>query len=291
MNTYAWLIKREFWENRAIWVVPSVIGVLLILLALFGRTQFTNLDTPEQSHVVGQMVLSAFGVTFFVVMSIYSTWYLLDCLYGDRKDRSVLFWKSLPISDTATVLSKLLVALIVIPLVYFVAADVTTLLIAFIVSVRASAALGGAMWHADLWLQLQVLWLYVIITTAIWFLPVAAWLMVISAWAKRAVMLWTILPPLALFLAERWIFGTHYVATVLHDRLLGYAPQAFHTSADSGFWMTTTFDKDQVTAPTSIWVLLDPATFFSSPQTWIGAAVGAALIAGAVQLRLRRTEI
>jgi|HubBroStandDraft_1064217.scaffolds.fasta_scaffold07315_4 ABC-2 type transport system permease protein len=291
MNTYAWLIKREFWENRAIWVVPSVIGVLLVLLALFGRGQFITLTTPQQSHVVGQMVLSAFGVTFFVVMSIYSTWYLLDCLYGDRKDRSVLFWKSLPISDTATVLSKLLVALIVIPLVYFVAADVTTLLIAFIVSVRASAALGGALWHADLWLQLQILWLYVIITTAIWFLPVAAWLMVISAWAKRAVMLWTVLPPLALYLGERWIFGTRYVAVALHDRLLGYAPQAFHTGADSSFWITTTFDKDQIITPSSIWALLDPAGFFSSPQTWIGVAVGAALVAGAIQLRLRRTEI
>jgi ABC-2 type transport system permease protein len=291
MNNYAWLIKREFWENRAIWVVPSIIGVLLILSALFGHIQFLDLNTPQQSRVVGQMTLSAFGATFFVVMSIYSTWYLLDCLYADRKDRSVLFWKSLPISDTTTVLSKLLVALIVIPLVYFVAADITTLLVAFVVSVRASAALGGAMWHADLWLQLQVLWLYVIITTAIWFLPVAAWLMVISAWAKRAVMLWSVLPPLALYLVERWFFGTHYVLTVLGHRLLGYGPHAFHTGPDSSFWMTTTFNDDQITTPSSIWALMDPGSFFSSPQTWIGAVVGAALIVGAIQLRLRRTEI
>jgi ABC-2 type transport system permease protein len=291
MNSYAWLIKREFWENRAIWVIPSVIGVLLILGALFGRVQFTNLHTPQQSEVVGGVVLSIFGIAFFVVMSIYSTWYLLDCLYADRKDRSVLFWKSLPISDTTTVLSKLLVAMIVIPLVYFVAADATTLLIAFIISVRASAALGGAMWHADLWLQLQILWLYTIITYAIWFLPVAAWLMVISAWAKRAVMLWSILPPLALYLGERLFFGTHFVANQIADRLLGYGPRAFHTGTDSSFWMTTTFDNDQITTPSSIWALLDPGTFFSSPQTWIGAAVGAALVVGAIQLRLRRTEI
>jgi ABC-2 type transport system permease protein len=237
------------------------------------------------------MVLSAFGATFFVVMSIYSTWYLLDCLYGDRKDRSVLFWKSLPISDTTTVLSKLLVALIVIPLVYFVAADITTLLAAFILSVRSSGALGGAMWHGDLWLQLQILWLYVIVTTAIWFLPVAGWLMVISAWAKRAVMLWSILPPLALYLGEHLFMRTHFIATQLADRLMGYGPRAFHTGADSNFWMTTTFDNDQITTPSSLWALLNPAGFFSSPQTWIGAAVGAALVVAAIQLRLRRTEI
>ena len=291
MNNYAWLIKREFWENRAIWVIPSIIGIVMLLGVLFGRIQFMNLDTPQQSHVVGQMVLSAFGATFFVVMSIYSTWYLLDCLYGDRKDRSVLFWKSLPISDTTTVLSKLLVALIVIPLVYFVAADITTLLAAFILSVRSSGALGGAMWHGDLWLQLQILWLYVIVTTAIWFLPVAGWLMVISAWAKRAVMLWSILPPLALYLGEHLFMRTHFIATQLADRLMGYGPRAFHTGADSNFWMTTTFDNDQITTPSSLWALLNPAGFFSSPQTWIGAAVGAALVVAAIQLRLRRTEI
>jgi ABC-2 type transport system permease protein len=291
VNNYAWLIKREFWENRAIWVIPSIIGIVMLLGVLFGRIQFMNLGTLQQSHVVGQMVLSAFGATFFVVMSIYSTWYLLDCLYGDRKDRSVLFWKSLPISDTTTVLSKLLVALIVIPLVYFVAADITTLLAAFILSVRSSGALGGAMWHGDLWLQLQILWLYVIVTTAIWFLPVAGWLMVISAWAKRAVMLWSILPPLALYLGEHLFMRTHFIATQLADRLMGYGPRAFHTGADSNFWMTTTFDNDQITTPSSLWALLNPAGFFSSPQTWIGAAVGAALVVAAIQLRLRRTEI
>ena len=95
-------------------------------------------------------------------MTIYSTWYLLDCLYADRKDRSVLFWKSLPISDTATVLSKLFIGLIAIPIVYFAAADLSTLLMAFIISVRAHSSLGSALWQPDLWLQLQVLWLYVI---------------------------------------------------------------------------------------------------------------------------------
>jgi len=295
MNNFLWLIKREFWENRAIWVVPAIIGGLLLLAALFGKIDFINMTAPlttlEQSRVVGGAFLSGFGAAFYVVMSIYSTWYLLDCLYADRKDRSVLFWKSLPISDTATVLSKLAVALILIPLVYFLAADVSTLLIAFIVSVRASSALGGALWHMDLWLQLQVLWLYAIITTAIWYLPVAAWLLVISAWAKRAVMLWSILPPLALYLAEHWFFGTNVVGGQLADRMFGYGPTAFNANPDSAGWGTTAFGSDQITSPSSVWVLLSPGQFLSSPQTWIGVIVGIALIVGAIQLRLRRTEI
>jgi ABC-2 type transport system permease protein len=291
MNHYAWLIKREFWENRAIWLLPAIIAGLLVLAALFGQIEGVDLTTPAQTRIVGWGILVAFSGTFFVVMSIYSTWYLLDCLYSDRKDRSVLFWKSLPISDTATVLSKLVTAIIVIPLVYFIAADLTSALVSFILSVRASLALGGALWHGELWLQLQVLWLYVIVTTAIWYLPVAAWLLLVSAWATRAVMLWAILPPLALYLAERWILGSHIVATQLGVRLLGYLPLAFHTTPDGMHWATTGFGDEHVTTPNSLWVLLNPGSFLSSPQTWIGAAVGIVFVIGAVQLRLRRTEI
>jgi ABC-2 type transport system permease protein len=291
MNTYSWLVRREFWENRAIWIVPIIIGAALTLAALFGRVDFAALSSPVQNRVLGGTVLFAFGVTFFVVMSIYSSWYLLDCLYADRKDRSVLFWKSLPISDTATVLAKLFTGLIAIPLVYFIAADVSTLLIAFIISVRARSTVGNALWQPDIWLQLQAMWLYLIVTSAIWYLPFAGWLLMVSAFAKRAVMLWSILPPLALYLLERWFFGTHVVGTALGDRALGYIHRAFHDMSDHTPWARTVIDNDTVTTPGSVWSLLNPLGFLSSPATWIGVIVGMAFIAGAIQFRLRRTEM
>jgi ABC-2 type transport system permease protein len=290
MNTTIWLVRREFWENRAIWLIPAVIGGFMILIALFGRVDLMSMSSQLPSRVVRQGFLVAVGATFFAVMSIYSTWYLLDCLYADRKDRSVLFWKSLPISDTTTVMSKLATALIVIPLVYFAAADLTTLLMAFIISVRASSFIGGVLWHADLWLELQVLWLYMIVTTAIWYLPVAAYLMVVSAWAKRAVMLWSILPPIALLLAERWFFGTHVAAEQLAERLFGFPRLAFHPSPPGSSWANGA-DHDIAGAPDSIWNFLNIGGFLASPETWIGAAVGAALLVCAIQLRTRRTEI
>jgi ABC-2 type transport system permease protein len=291
MKTYSWLVRREFWENRAIWMVPAIIGAALTLAALFGKVDMVPLASPEQSRVMGGVVLFAFGVSFFAVMSLYSTWYLLDCLYADRKDRSVLFWKSLPISDTATVLSKLFTGLIAIPLVYFFAADISTLLMAFIISVRARSSVGSALWQPDLWLQLQALWLYLIVTTAVWYLPFAGWLMLVSAWAKRAVMLWSILPLLALYLVERWFFGTHVVGTQLEERTLGYIPRAFHDLSDHAGWVTTVIDNDTITTPGSVWRLLNPLGFFSSPATWLGVVVGVALIVATIQLRLRRTEL
>jgi ABC-2 type transport system permease protein len=290
MNTAIWLVRREFWENRAIWMIPAVIGGFMILIALFGRVDLMSMSSQVPSRTFGGGFLLAVGATFFAVLSIYSTWYLLDCLYADRKDRSVLFWKSMPISDTTTVLSKLATAVIVIPAVYLAAADLTTLIMAFIISVRERASLGGALWHADLWLQLQALWLYVIVTTAIWYLPIAAYLLVVSAWAKRAVMLWSIMPPIALVLAERWFLGSHMIAEQIGERLAGYARAAFHDPGCCS-WVTNVVDNDTARTPPSIWGFFNVGGFVSSPETWIGVAVGVALIACAIQLRTRRTEI
>src|SRR5450631_4114239 len=122
MNIAIWLVRREFWENRAIWMIPAVIGGFMLLAALFGNVEHMAVPAEFPAPAVGQLFLVAVGATFFAVMSIYATWYLLDCLYADRKDRSVLFWKSLPISDATTVLAKLFTGLIAIPLVYFIAA-------------------------------------------------------------------------------------------------------------------------------------------------------------------------
>ena len=296
MNTYLWLVRREFWENRAIWLIPAALGALLILAALFGGYRVVGaVDLSTVRSVVqagaldGMMVIV---VTFFVVMAIYSTWYLLDCLYADRKDRSILFWKSMPISDSVTVASKLGIALILIPLCYFAFADLTTLLMAFIISVRAGASIGSSLWRGDLWLEIQALWFYLIVTTAIWYLPVAGWLLLVSAWAKRAVILWSILPPLALVLAERMFLGTHVIAGQLAARLglLGYASHAFQYTPGAANWVMTEIGHDTITTPVSVYRFVNAGGFLSSPETWIGAAVGALLIAAAIQLRIRYTE-
>jgi ABC-2 type transport system permease protein len=286
MNTFTWLIRREFWENRAIWAVPAAMAAVLILLTLFGRADFDLPPMADQHRAVGGAVLFVFGLAFYVVMTIYSTWYLLDCLYADRKDRSILFWKSLPISDAQTVLSKLSMALVVIPLVYFLAADVTTLMCAFIISVRARANVGTALWHPDLWLQLQALWMYLIVTAALWYLPFSGWMLIVSAWAKRAVMLWTILPPLALWWLEHWFLRTNYIGSALAERALGYGANAFH----AGMLVNTRVGEGSISAPESIWGWMNPSGFFSNVQTWVGLGLGVALVAAAVQLRLRRTE-
>jgi ABC-2 type transport system permease protein len=131
------------------------------------------------------------------------------------------------------------------------------------------------------------------VTTAIWYLPIAGWLLTVSAWAKRAVVLWSILPPLALVLAERVFLGTHVIAGQLGARLglLSYASHAFQYTPGAENWVNTEIGDDTITAPVSVYRFVNASGFFSSPETWIGAAAGIVLIVCAIQLRMRRTEI
>ncbi len=285
MNNYLWLIRREFWERRAIWIIPAAISGALILVALFGRTQIIA-DVPLESPFVGRVYLGVTGALFITIMMLYSTLYLLDCLYDDRRDRSVLFWKSLPVSDTDTVLSKLIVALFAIPLVAFVAADLTSLIVAFIVSVRARSMIGGALWESRDWLQMQVLWIYVIVTCAVWYLPLVGWCLMVSAWVKRAPMLWSVLPLLVAYLIERFFLGTHYLAEVIGGRLAGYAGAAFHPNSHGSHGSWSADD-----AANTAWQFMDLGGFFTNPATWVGLVVGAAMIVAAIQMRMHRAEI
>ncbi len=291
MKTYLWLLRREFWENKSILIVPAVIGGFLIAAALFGRVQIEGLafPSPDQNRALGGTVLFAFGAVFIIAMLLYCFWYLLDCLYADRKDRSVLFWKSLPITDSATVFSKLFFGLIVIPLVYFAAADLSSLLMAIILNVRSSS-LGASLWHPELWLQVQVLWAYLTLTAPIWYLPVAGWLLLVSAWAKRAVILWATLPLLGVFLAERLFIGSNFCLRVLADRLGRYPDHALADVEHQAHWVSGPGGHGIIGTTSSVWSMLDPIGFITSPATWIGVIIGGAMIAGAIQLRMRRAD-
>jgi ABC-2 type transport system permease protein len=277
MNTYLWLVRRELWERRSIVIVPAVISGLAILVSLFGKTPFYVLDAKDL-RVVGVGHLGAVSLLFFIVMLLCVSLYYLDSLYDDRRDRSILFWKSLPISDSATVLSKLLMGMVIFPLVYYFAAEITSLVTAAILSIRAHKMVGGSLWQGDLWLQIQAMWLWVIVSSAIWYLPLVGWLLLVSATVKRAPLLWSALPFLVAFLLEYFLLRTHYVPWLLGRRMGGYFSAAFHGN----------LDPEQLG---SLWQLFNVSGFFASPQTWIGLAVGVGLIAATVQVRMRRSEV
>ena len=159
--------------------------------------------------------LGADGAVQFIMMSVQLPYYLLDCLYAERKDRSILFWKALPVSDAQTVLSKLLVALAVVPLGVFVLTLFTDVAASGILAVHfhgSPLVRAFLRWDTQAWLHTQGLILGALIVVMLWYAPLAAYLMLVSAWAKRNAFLWAAMPPLVAMLVEKIAFGTSYVA-------------------------------------------------------------------------------
>jgi ABC-2 type transport system permease protein len=274
-----WSIRREFWENRWLYLAPLavaglfVLGFVVSLLHLPGRMRAaTALDPMQQYDVIAQPYDIAGGLMMITAMLV-GAFYCLDSLYGERRDRSILFWKSLPVSDVITVLAKASIPLLILPLLAFAIAVGMELIVVLMSSaVLLAKGIGAGMLWTHLSLP-QVWWLllYHIVTVhTLGPAPLYAWLMLVSAWARRAPFLWAVLPPLAVGGLEKLVFNTTYFANVIANRLTGAGTEAV-TLPDS--------------FPTHPMTHLTPGIFLSSPGLWIGFAVAAAFLYGAIRLR------
>ena len=195
-------------------------------------------------------------------------------------NRSILFWKSLPVSDLTTVLSKASIPLVVLPLLIF-AIIVATQLIMLLLS--TAVLLVNGLRAATLWTQLplfqmSLVLLYGLTVLALWHAPIYGWLLLVSGWARRTTFLWAVLPPLATCVVEKTAFNTSYFASMLKYRLTGSFAEAFAVKAQG----SVAIDR---------LAQLDPAKFLSSPGLWSGLAVAAAFLAAAVRLRRCREPI
>jgi len=200
--------------------------------------------------------------------------YCLGALHNERQDRSILFWKSLPVPDVTTVLVKASIPLILLPVITFLILAVTQALMLLTASMVLLGRGGSVI---ELWSQTSLLpmWaamLYHLLTVhALYYAPIYGWFMLVSGWARRAVFLWAVLPVVAVLIIERLIFDTSAFAHVLLSRLEG-GPAAI--AFPPGHHMP-------MVAPT----LANLASFLVSPGLWIGLAIFAAFLAAAARLR------
>jgi ABC-2 type transport system permease protein len=173
----------------------------------------------------------------------------------------------------------------------FVAVLATNLLFGVIESVRLSDSIEHVwkvVWIPRAWFSAHALLLYALVVMMLWYLPILAWFLLISAWARRAVILWAVLPPLALMFLEKVLFDTGYVASLLRDRFIGWFSLAIDRSAAAEHSMT--FDGERIPMTSRLSDTLDPASFFSSPGLWLGLAAAVVMVWGAILLRRRRSE-
>jgi len=272
-----WSVRRELSENRSIYLAPlAAAGAALLgfLISMSGLSHWSlsTLHSVNPRELIAQPYDITAGV-MMATMILVTVFYCADALYGERRDRSILFWKSLPVSDLTTVLAKASIPFLVLPLLTFA----ITVAMQFIMLLLNSAVLlARGMSVATLWTQLSVIqmWLlllYHLVTAhTLWPAPVYCWILLVSGWARRATLLWAALPIVVIAGVEKLIFHTSHFAALVGTRFIGDTSSAV-TGPD-------TFPTDPMTHIT-------PGTFLSTPGLWIGLIVAAAFLAAAVRLR------
>jgi ABC-2 type transport system permease protein len=232
-GTLVTLVRREFWEHRYLWIAPvAVEGVLIVLGAIVGHGHVhlsDDMDFSGWPDLAAQRVAAftilqwMLSVPACLVLIGVVSWYALDCLYAERKDRSILFWKSLPVSDGLTVLSKALVAMVAEPLVLFVVALIGFLVFAAMLSVRIAAGGVPAVFSWDLleWFRTELVMLVMLTVAVLWYAPIVAAMMLLSVWARPNPFLWALLAPILAPIVERIALGTHYLSSFLNYRAFG----------------------------------------------------------------------
>ena len=282
-------VRREFWEHRTLWMAPLVVAVLLLLSAIIGQVSLAvGLGpTEEQRKALFGLALWLSALPQFMTLSIIVWMYAADCLYSERRDRSILFWKSMPVSDAMTVLSKFLVACAILPLGVWALNLVTSVVICVLYELRSLVGNvpGGGYWDTSTWLRMQVLAFEGLVASDLWFAPVTAFLLVVSAWARRNVQLWVFLPPVVAIVIERIVFGTHYLQSVLWYRLGG----VFTLHAASNITAPANDDLTG-TALDRVFAGIDPAPVFANIDLWLGLLVTAVFVVVAIRIRQYRDD-
>ena len=327
MNTMKWLLRREFWEHKGGFVWAPLIAAVIMVVLVAGvvgygvgadkfqgdsitvrvggeevhRTQMATLATghsrTEMANVAANNYIAS-GAPIFIVLPVVAFFYCLGALYDDRRDRSILFWKSLPVSDTATVLSKLLTALVLAPAITIGIASAAAFVILILAGIAASAQgvnlFAPVLSNINLYLS-PVYVLAMIPVYVLWALPTAGWLLLVSSWARSKVFLWAIGLPLIAAVLLKWmdymlaLYGTTIHAdwitnNVLEPLLLVLVPGTWFMDGGTALPVQNGVGISMLSVLGASWSSL------ARPELWVGVAAGVAMIAGAIRLRRWRDE-
>ena len=281
---FTWSLRRELWEYRSVYLAPlavaavAIFGFLIGLVRLPERMREAAALGAMQQHEAIQKPYVIVALMLMLIEMLVAVYYCLDALYGERRDRSILFWKSLPVSDLTAVLAKASVPILVLPLVTFaitVAAQLLRMLLSS--AVLAGSGLSAApLWRHMSFLEMSWIHLFHLVGFhGLLFAPVYGWLLLASAWAKRAPLLWATLPLVAIGVLERIALDASPLAGLVRRHFLG-DPQ----SAGPAGGMTMDMLAGQPLGE-----------FLTRPALWIGLAVTAVFLFAAVRLRRLRAPI
>jgi ABC-2 type transport system permease protein len=318
-TTFPMLLRREFWEHKSLWIAPLVWVGLIVVFFTWGLIQATGnehaqammnahsvdemgLTAPDREHLSRAMQIpddrkeSVFAFSFLAIFGLVSTFmcivvffYLIDCLYTERKDRSILFWKSLPVSDSNVVLSKAAIAMVVVPVGVVLLTALTQLVLYFIIWARLHGSLIGDAfpdWSFLAWLRSQAIGLGVMLGGVLWYAPIAGYLLLLSAWAKNKVFLWAVLPPIALPILEKVFLSGEHIARFIGRRFSGFIDEM---RLDSNVFETHD-GAEHLPRVSDVYDAFHLSNVFTSVEMWLGVAAAAAMVFAAVRIRRYRDE-
>jgi ABC-2 type transport system permease protein len=303
MNNVLMLIRREVWEHRTLWIAPLALAGVILVVALFGGVHIGKgddfwfgyhdgaLSDAQRQEMVRAMsppedvrkgiiagVMSMLTVVQLLVLGVAVFFYLLDTLLAERRDRSILFWKSLPISDGEVVVSKALTALVAAPLFVLVVSAAVQVLFACIAAVRLGD-LPFVPWDTLTWLKVQVIFLGFVPMVVLWYLPLAGYLMLVSVWARKNAFLWAVLPWVAILIIEGMITQSAHFAMFLGDRFGGFAQVMAFKGPDD-------IDPGNMVGGAYQYI----GRVFADYEIWVGAVIGVLLIVAATRIRRYRDD-
>ena len=298
------LIKREIWEHRSIYVTPIAIAVVVSLLSLAGMVTVSAFDKEVNMALFGAVniagdaerraALTVFFLgtswVFLFALAILTAFYTLDCLYAERKDKSILFWRSLPVTDAETVVSKLVTAVLVIPAIAIAGIIVTHLVNLVITSLWVASKGGSAgtlIWGSVPFFDNWMATILVIYASAIWMSPFLGWFLFVSAWTKRAPFMVAFLPLVLVPMIEGIFLRSAHFAEAVWGRAAKIP--LFQADID----VEEFFDEDSLHLSEEMVSLLahiDLGRFFASVDTWIGIVVCGILTTAAIYVRRYRDE-
>ncbi|MEM1091484.1 MAG: hypothetical protein AAGB27_12275 [Pseudomonadota bacterium] len=319
LSSFGMLLKREFWENRgSFWTLPLGIGGFFVFVTVALLTALSTVineidgekflltravaaikEVPkDQLDVLWDLNLLGSSAIYHLILLFVVFFYFLGSLYDDRRDRSFLFWKSLPISDTKTTLSKLVAGSLVAPFLWVIAIalmHVAMLIIASVLFLFSDIPVYEYLWGPADPLNVWTFMLAAYFVQAFWMLPVWGWAILASAFARSKPFLWAVAPPVLLGIVYQWITATQYLSfdfsywQVLGNRLLGgVVPIELSIQNDSIQVGTLSFDSDGVTESPASWASVFER--FGQADLWWGVAFGVVCIAAAIYIRRYRDD-
>jgi len=279
---FLWSIRREIWEYRSIYVAPLMVAALTVFGFLVGSAHLVG--KMRAAEALGSMQLQEvierpynFAAMFLMgIAFLVSLFYCIEAMQGERRDRSILFWKSLPVSDLTVVLSKMSVPLIILPLLAVWLTVITHLVMLLLnaLILQASGMSATVLWtHLSLTPMWMMMAYHMLALHGLWMAPVYSWMLLVSAWARRAALLWAVLPLAAIGVVEKIAFNTTYFAHWMQYRFGGAPGAGAYPGGDMAMHE---------------WSHLNIAQLLFHPSLWTGLIVSAFFLFAAARIRRSR---